>query len=435
MHQVGGGFVFAGLGGALEAHAAGSNSEDGGWDGAVEAAYEIRFEEILGLDEIRFDIAGDYVGQGFSRLGEPNALNEIAGSTSARISAPLPLRVFASAGGRYEFGRSGREDSWGVNATLSRPMGPVTALLSLSADRAFDEDDTRLGAFFSLSARLGRGRFARARYDSLTRSTIVEAVQPARPRPGSLGWTTAYETRPGASALTGEAAYVGNRFEADASHELNYSGDGSNLSEQRSRASLSMGIAVADGRWAIGRPVGESFAIVSRHPNLGERALSLEGAGGGSRARAGALGPALLPDLASYRTRIIEYDVEDLPPGYDLGRGEFEVHPPIFSGYRLQVGSDAAATAVGAIRLPDGQPIALAGAFVTPTVPSEDTGPIQIFTNRTGRFVAAGLTAGTWRVEIRLDRLYAAEFTVPEDAAGLVQIGTLVLQPRSEIRS
>ena len=375
------------------------------------------------------------LGEGSADWASPMRSMKSQAPPQPRISAPLPLRVFASAGGRYEFGREGRADSWGVNTTLSRPLGPVTALVSLTADQAFDEDDTRLGAFFSISARLGRGRFARARYDSLTRSTIVEAIQPARPRPGSFGWTTAYETRPGASALTGEAAFVGNRFEADISHELNYSGDDAELAEHRSRASLSVGIAMADGQWAVGRPVGESFAILRRHPNLGDRELSLEGAGGEARARAGALGPALLPDLSSYRTRLIEYDVEDLPPGYDLGRGEFEVFPTVYSGYALTVGSDAAATAVGAIRLPNGQPVALAGAFVRPTMADDDTGPIQIFTNRVGRFVAAGLTPGAWRVEIRLDQLYAAEFVVPEDAAGLVQIGTLTLQPRSEIRS
>ncbi len=435
VHQLGGGFVFAGLGGALEAHGAASRSETGSWDGALEAAYEIRLEQLIGLEELRFDIAGDYIGQGFARLGEPLAVNEIAGSASARLSAPLPGRIYASAGGRYEFGRAGRPDSWGVNATLSRPLGPVTALISLTADRAFDEDDTRLGAFFSLSARLGRGRFVRTRYDSLTRATVAELIQPARPRPGSLGWTAAYETRPGASAVTGEAGYVGNRFEAEVRHELNYSGPDSDLTEQRSRASFAFAIAAANGRWAVGRPVGESFAIIGRHSNLGDRALRLEGPGGEARARAGALGPALLPDLSSYRTRLIEYDIDDLPPGYDLGRGEFEVFPPVFSGYAFTVGSDAATTAMGAIRLPTGEPVALAGALVAPVVPDERTGPVQIFTNRSGRFVAAGLRAGRWRVVIRLDQPYAAEFTVPEDAAGLVQAGTLTLQPYAEVRS
>ena len=90
---------------------------------------------------------------------------------------------------------------------------------------------------------------------------------------------------------------------------------------------------------------------------------------------------------------------------------------------------------MGAIRLPTGQPVTLAGALVTPVTPNEQTGPVQVFTNRTGRFVAAGLAPGRWRVVVRLDQPYAAEFTVPEAAAGLTQVGVLDLQPYAEVRS
>ena len=431
-HQLGAGFVFAGLGGAVEMHAAASQA-DAAWDGAVEGAYEVRLEDFIGLEELRFDVAADYVGARFSQLGDFSTENTVAASVSARLSAPLPGGVYASAGARHEFGRAGRPDSWGANATFSRPFGPVTALVSLTADRAFDEDGTRLGAFVSLSARLGRGRFARARYDSLSRATIIEAIQPARSRPGALGWSAAAETRPGASTLTGEASYVANRFEADASHEVNYAGPGSTLTEQRSRATLSFSIAAADGAIAVGRPVGESFAIVHRHPNLSDRALDVDSGAGRPRAAAGALGPALVPDLSSYRTRVINYDVENLPPGYDLGRGAFEVRPPVFSGYALRVGSDAAATAMGAAILPDGRALSLAGAQVVRVDGEGD--PAPVFTNRTGRFVAAGLSAGRWRFEVNLGQVYAAEFTVPDTAAGLVEVGDLQLAAFEEIRS
>lgn len=431
IHQIGGGVVFAGLGGAIEVHAAASGLTDrGDYDGAIEAAYEIRLEDFLGLEELRFDIAGDYAGANFLRLGEGLSVNEFAGSTSARLAAPLPGGIYASAGARYEFGRLTRGDSWGVNATLSRPFGPVTALMSLTADRAFDEDDTRLGAFVSVSARLGRGRFSRVRYDSLTRATIVEALQPARSRPGALGWTAAYDQRPGQGRFTGEANYVANRFEAEASHEVNFTDPSNTLSEQRTRANFGFSIATADGAWAVGRPIGENFAIISRHPNLGDRALDVDGESGESRAIAGGLGPALLPDLSSYRSRRIPYSVEDLPPGYDLGRGEFEVNPTVYSGYTLRVGSDAAATAVGAVTLPDGSPVVLAGGRVV-RVDGEGE-PISVFTNRRGRFVAAGLSAGRWRFEVRYDQTYAAEFIIPDTAAGLVQVGQLDLQPFAE---
>jgi outer membrane usher protein len=312
-------------------------------------------------------------------------------------------------------------------------LGPVTALVSLTADRAFDEDDTRLGAFISLSTRLGGGRFARMRYDTLTRATIVEAIQPARSRPGAFGWGAAAQTRPGASTITGDAAYVSNRFEAEASHELNYADPGSSLTEQRTRANLAFSIAAADNAIAVGRPIGESFAIVRRHRNLGSRALDIDTDAGAPRASAGALGPALLPDLSSYRSRRVEYDIADLPPGYDLGRGEFEVRPPVYSGYALRVGSDAAATALGSAILPDGSPVRLAGARVVRVDGSGE--PVQVFTNRSGRFVAAGLSAGRWRFEVNLGVVYAAEFTVPETAAGLVQAGVLQLAQFEEIRS
>jgi outer membrane usher protein len=120
--------------------------------------------------------------------------------------------------------------------------------------------------------------------------------------------------------------------------------------------------------------------------------------------------------------------VEDVPPGYDIGSGSLRVNPPYHSGYKIRVGTDAFASAMGTLLLPDGKPVALIGGRVI-AEDGKDKEPLPFFTNSVGRFAIQSLRPGvTYRVVIG-GGATSFEFTVPADTSGLVDLKTINLQP------
>jgi len=123
----------------------------------------------------------------------------------------------------------------------------------------------------------------------------------------------------------------------------------------------------------------------------------------------------------AHAPRRVTVRAETLPDGYDPGKSYYELLPGPATGYLAQVGSDASRTVQGNLIDGSGAPIGLA---VGDLVRIDKAGgkKIQIFTNRTGRFVATGLSPGRYRLEIGADRLIA-ELVVGEDQDGIIEVG------------
>ena len=118
--------------------------------------------------------------------------------------------------------------------------------------------------------------------------------------------------------------------------------------------------------------------------------------------------------------------MDDLPVGYNLGEGLFQVKPWFGSGYKLTVGSAATATVVANL-LDDnsGEPIALlAGEAVSEQNP--DVAPVQFFTNRTGRFAITGVIPGEgYTLQFLSGR--KVTISVPDGEGTLIKMGDVFL--------
>ncbi|MDN3683415.1 hypothetical protein QW180_01455 [Vibrio sinaloensis] len=139
----------------------------------------------------------------------------------------------------------------------------------------------------------------------------------------------------------------------------------------------------------IGRPVREAFAIVTKHDSLADNRLAVDPSSDGASARVYSEGNrnALVPDLVAYNSRLLTYDVDDLPPGYDLGDGAFWLNPGYKRGYVLQVGSDAVLTIIGTlIDNRSKKPIPLVAGYAI-YLGEQSQEPIEFFTNRNGLFL------------------------------------------------
>ena len=126
----------------------------------------------------------------------------------------------------------------------------------------------------------------------------------------------------------------------------------------------------------------------------------------------------------------VQYDIDRLEAGYDIGSGVVRVEPPYRAGYDLVVGTDRFVSAVGFLQI-DGAPASLVAGLITS---DDDEGyePEPFFTNSAGRFGMIGLAPGR-TYTIRLNESGRA-FTVeiPEDNTGLYRVETINLQSEAE---
>lgn len=266
-----------------------------------------------------------------------------------------------------------------------------------------------------------------ARHQSVTETSSLSYNHSSSNRIGSLGYGGVVQRE--GDALSGQAFadYLANRFDASISH-ISY---GPNLrrfgTTNVSTVRVGTSLAFADGVFGIGRRVTDSFALLYPHENLAGRHVvagqSL--ANNDYLSKSGALGAAVNGYLNSYVVQPIQYDIENPPPGYDIGTGSVRVKPPYHSGYKLKVGTDAFASAMGTLVMPDGKPVSLAGGHVTAT-DGKDKESLPFFTNSVGRFAIANLRPGvTYRVELEQGTRF--EFSVPKDTTGLVDLKTVSL--------
>jgi outer membrane usher protein len=186
---------------------------------------------------------------------------------------------------------------------------------------------------------------------------------------------------------TAAFAYTGNRFEVHVAHTSGIDPYGANgavagFGQQQSSLQVASAIAFADGKIAIGAPVrGDAFAIVYPYTNLADADVVV-GDKEAPRAYADSWGPALVGDIPAFAPTSLPVDVPDLPLGYSLGQGTFDLTPPLHGGYALEVGSSHSVSAYGTLLGSDGLPVALMTGTATsasdPTRQSRSSPMLQV---------------------------------------------------------
>jgi outer membrane usher protein len=185
-------------------------------------------------------------------------------------------------------------------------------------------------------------------------------------------------------------------------------------------------VAFADGKFAMSRPIFDSFAMVAPHRSLDDADVYIDPRGEYYSARSGALGPAVDPDLSAYIARTITYDVPNAPVGYDLGTGSARVMPPYRGGYLITAGSDYSVTAIGTLFGANGEPVSLLAGRAT-ELGVDKPNSVTIFTNRSGRFGMTGLRAGRWRIDMPTEPPTSAIIEIPEGELGVVRLSDVRL--------
>jgi outer membrane usher protein len=313
----------------------------------------------------------------------------------------------------------------GINYSRQLGIGSI----SVSAEYRKDQDGGGPVFRVGLSVPLGRGSLTSS-YTTDDNVARVDYNRIASSGVNSFGYNASVERRDGSDRQLVRATYINNRFETSIQQiARNYFSDGNR--DLRTEVTFGTALAMADGQFAIGRPIRNSFAIVKANKDAGDNQLAVEPRTGFGSSRtkysaySGALGPALLTTLTPYFNRSIQVDAPDAEAGTSLGGQVFGLNPGYRSGYNLEVGSARNVSVLGNMVDRDGDPLVfVTGLARDASILEESAEATQIFTNAKGRFFLEGVQAGrTYDITVTAAGQTATEaVAIPEGVTGIYEL-------------
>lgn len=332
-------------------------------------------------------------------------------------------QLFAGLDARFSKRRDAQSDlhTYRLNAGYR-----ISPLANVVGDIRYEKDERgeRVASFVSLTMRFGRYTTARADYDTQDNRSRLSFQTVNGQGVGAYNLTADVDRSDISSGINFNGNYIGNRAELGLTHFGTFLDTFGARTSQRTSLRVGSSIAFADGAVSVGRPIFDSFAIVTPHKSLKSADVQLEPTPFGHVANTGMLGAATQPNLSSYVDRTITIDAPEAASGTDLGQGSFKLFPSYRSGYKLVAGSDYSVTALGTMFDVDGEAVALVTGNAY-EVGKPDKAPVNIFTNRQGRFGATGLAPGKWRIEMLDANKSVFEIEIPDNGENIVRLGEI----------
>lgn len=377
--------------GLFSAEGAFSRHDDFGFGHALRLQYRYSMPMEKNAGVRRFDALIEKRSRNFVGIESTNPSNAFAWSLNARYNQPINFRLTAGLSGEYRIGRGVMNDRYALRANATYR---VRENISLTGSAGYER-----GAGFvfgaSLFWRFGQTKTLTAQYDSRFNDASASFFYSPTKLLDTVAWGAEIRRSDGDLSVNGTATWRTNRGDLELAHRAGITGaDDSQATSLRARGA----VAFSGGKFAAGRYLTDSFAMVSAHESLKGADVIVGGRiEDQAIARADALGPALVT-LSSYSKRSIFYTVPDAPAGYDLGTGTTDIYPWLHSGTRVMVGSDYFVTVFGTLVNDRGEPVALAEGTAT-KIGDPEAPTVPIFTNREGRLGASGLGKGKWQIK------------------------------------
>lgn len=210
-----------------------------------------------------------------------------------------------------------------------------------------------------------------------------------------------------------------NVFEFKARETIN----NGNSNSSRTNLKLLSSILFVKDAFVISRPTNGSFALFRPNPllkeELSQNRLEIKNNSLYEVGDFGSAGVLAFPNMRPYSFYKINLDTRNLTPGTKLEAEEYILFPGYKSGHLIEVSALGTVLLRGRLVDSKNHPLSLTtGRIETPKGDS-----IPLFTNRSGHFVADGLTAGNYKVF--MDDDYNYEFVIEEDKRGILMMGTL----------
>ena len=408
---------------AVDAAVSRHSAAGAGW--AIGLGHRL-FGSGIGWEGGGLTLSSDYRSRNFAALGSDGSANRVLLDSRLRFNQSLDSRTRLGAGLRYRIGRPGQRNTHDASLSLSRKLGRRWSVNAQAGHRSRTGGRRAVEGFLSVSLDLHEDRqLVVATHDIEDQATTVNWNYQGRSNIRDLRGSLFAARSDRSYRLGGNLFFNDYRFESSLSHEYARTGGGGR--EQRSSLRLGTGLLFADGVFALGRPVGDSFVLVSARPEFGDWTVGVERAGEEFTGRIDALGPAVISNVSSHLVRTVRVEAPDLPLGYDLGPGLFQIRPGYRSGTVIEVGTPATVLLDGRLLSAEGEePLALLAGSMR-YIDDGTVGILDFFTNRTGRFRVDGVRPGRYDLWLLQwpETLFRIE--IPEGSKGRLKIGDIVL--------
>jgi len=314
-----------------------------------------------------------------------------------------------------------------VGATISTYVKNLNVSAGYQGQYSKLTDDLDNRFFVTLSKNFGRHGTIRSRTATGPYETELEWRRLSTRGVGAVSGRASYLSGELGDEFSADASYIASRAEFDISHTSTFENGFGRTETSVTDARIGVGLGLADGTLGFGRPVSDGFVLVKAHPSLEGRTIKTSQGAGRVSGKTGFIGPTIVPLSGPYREQIHRINVEDLPPGYDIGASQIKLFPSNFAGYKVRVGTDPSALVIGYLKKPDNDPVALAvGKLIA--VDNAEVSPIDFFTNRTGRFVAERVPAGKYRLVLMPNETAIAILDIGEGTDGVEKVGNITVK-------
>jgi outer membrane usher protein len=237
----------------------------------------------------------------------------------------------------------------------------------------------------------------------------------------------------------GEYEYNGNRTRMSAAHQIEVikaNPEDANNSKSKSihSSNLQYGTALvfAGGRFAVTRPVFDSFVIFDPLANVKNENIQINPQKNGVHfGESDFFGPAVLPELPSYSVSNIIIKQKSAAKGLALPKDHFTLRPSYHAGYAIPIGTDATVYLKTRLINPDGSP----GSMLVGSAIYADEGlmePVTIFTNKSGLLRSEGFRRGRFKLVMSDDQYEPIEFEIPSSATDEFEIPSIQLKARKK---
>lgn len=271
----------------------------------------------------------------------------------------------------------------------------------------WEENNNKQGwrAKISLLYKFSNNQSGRFSQQSAGKRTRLEFIQDSNRR-----YVDALNYRAGVEANDRDKAkvdlyaqYSANRFLTSFDHSSAYEELNSQSVDHQTRLNLSSSIAFANGDWAIGKPIYDSFALVKAHSSLENKKITLGKYNNQYRASNEDFSTILLSDINSYGRSTVSVDVDDLAPGYDIGSGILSFYPSYRSGHQVVIGTEANISVIATLFDEKNKPLALQVGTAVCTTDSKKTEK-DFFTNKKGKFALTGLMPCQYEITLNNEK-------------------------------
>ena len=374
-----------------------------------------------------FAIGVEHRERGFAFLDDVTGAQTLAYDLNASYGQTLFLDLNARLNLSYQFNRrseSSVSDTYGTSFTLLRSFDSgIQASVTLTDRRnVLGVKERGVFALFSWAIP-ATNHYLTASTDTSRDSNRLDWRYNSPRLVGGFNVGAGVEKIEAITKADATVEYVGNRgtiaLNQDTQHDSR--AKTSHVSSIRAGTAL----VFAGGKFAVGRPVSDSFAIVAPINGLKGQTVDVNpNSYEYYDARADWLGPGVIPNMRPYQYFHLYFDPSKLDPGYELGQENFHLLPTYKSGVLIALDNDSKVMLGGWLRDKTGQPLALASGEARALDDSTST-PVTLFTNRKGKFRILGFKPGRYELRFFNEKYQPVRFEIPPGTTGLYDIGGL----------